>query len=218
MINTSVLISDRRRIIEIGAVFLTGAGKFIFMDWLQWKLPFIVFAILVWSAYVFIRQRQVPYILKYWGFRTDNFKQVIRLVLPFGITSVIVFLMIGFYLGTINITWHIFPILLFYPIWGTIQQFLVIGIVAGNLKDLKQRKFPNHLIIFITALLFGILHYPFYWLILGTFLLALFYGYIYLKTRNVFVMGIFHGWLGALFFYTVVGRDPFTEVFGNISS
>ena len=49
---------------------------------------------------------------------------------------------------------------------------------------------------------------------IGTFLLALFYGMVYLKTRNVWVMGILHGWLGALFFYTVVGRDPFAEVFG----
>lgn len=50
---------------------------------------------------------------------------------------------------------------------------------------------------------------------LGTFLLALFYGYVYLRVRNVFMLGLFHGWLGGLFFYTVVGRDPFLEVFGK---
>ncbi|HEU5148393.1 MAG TPA: hypothetical protein VFT90_16820 [Chryseosolibacter sp.] len=61
----------------------------------------------------------------------------------------------------------------------------------------------------------GALHYPFYWLMIGTFLLALFYGYVFLRLRNVYVMGILHGWLGAVFFYTVVGRDPFAEVFGT---
>lgn len=212
---TSSFISDNRRKAEIVAVLVTATGKFVFMDWLEWKLPFILIAILGWSTYVLKRQRQVPNIIKYWGFRFDNFRQVSRIVLPFGITSVIMFIVIGFYLDTVNITWHIIPILLLYPIWGTIQQFLVIGIVAGNLKDLTQIKSPNRLIIFLTALLFGIVHYPYYWLMLGTFVLALFYGYIYLRVRNVYVMGIFHGWLGALFFYTLVGRDPFAEVFGK---
>ena len=50
---------------------------------------------------------------------------------------------------------------------------------------------------------------------LGTFVLALLYGYCYLRARNLFVLGLFHGWLGALFFYTVVDRDPFMEVFGR---
>src|SRR5690606_33338082 len=124
-------------------------------------------------------------------------------VLPFGLAAVVIFFCLGFYLGTINLTWHIIPILIIYPIWGTIQQYLVIALVAGNLKDQHSNKFSDAIIIVTTALLFGFLHYPFYWLVLGTFVLALFYGYVYLRERNVYVMGIFHGWLGALFFYTV---------------
>lgn len=209
-------MTDRRRIAEIGFVVITGAGKFIFMDWLQWKLPFILTAIFGWTVYVIVRQKQVPGILRYWGFSADNFRNVLKMVLPFGVASIIVFFLIGFYLQSMILSWHIVPVLLLYPVWGVIQQFLVIAIVAGNLKDLKCRRFPDTLIILLTALLFGILHYPFYWLIAGTFVLALFYGYIYLRARNVYVMGIFHGWLGALFFYTVVGRDPFAEVFGKV--
>lgn len=210
-----LLISDRQRIAEISAVILTGAGKFIFMDWLQWKLLFITIAISGWIIYVSLRRKQIPGILQYWGFRTDNFREVAKIVLPFGMISMIVFFLLGFYFETIDITWHIIPVLVLYPVWGTIQQFLVISIVAGNLKDLKESKFPVPVIILVTALLFGFLHYPFYWLIFGTFLLALFYGYVFLRSRNVYVMGIFHGWLGAMFFYTVVGRDPFAEVFGK---
>ncbi len=37
-----------------------------------------------------------------------------------------------------------------------------------------------------------------------------------LRIRNVYVLGILHGWLGALFYYTVVDRDPFIEVFGKL--
>ena len=185
------------------------------MDWLEWKLPFISIAIIAWGGYALIRRSQAPGILKYWGFRKDNFTQVMRIVLPFGIIAIVVFFIVGFYLNTINLTWHIIPILILYPIWGTIQQFLVIGLVAANVKDLKNNKLPDTAIILLTAVLFGLLHYPFYWLMAGTFVLALFYGYVYLKARNVYVMGMFHGWLGALFFYTVVGRDPFEEVFGK---
>ena len=47
----------------------------------------------------------------------------------------------------------------------------------------------------------------------GTFILALFYGYVYLKIKNIYALGIVHGWLGALFYYTVVNQDPFADVF-----
>jgi membrane protease YdiL (CAAX protease family) len=208
-------ISDKHRKMEIGAVMLTAAGKFIFIDWLQWQLPFIIAAILGWTTYVILRHSQIPGVMQYWGFRRDNFGKVLQIVLPFGAISIASFFLLGYYLDTINLTWHIIPIMILYPIWGTIQQFLLMALVAGNLQDLKRERLPDAVIIFAAALLFGIVHYPYYWLILGTFVLALFYGYVYLKTRNVIIMGIFHGWLGGLFYYTVVGRDPFAEVFGR---
>lgn len=209
-------ISDKRRKYEIAAVVLTGVGKLVFMDLLQWKLPFIIIVMVGWASYVIYQSRKVAGILPYWGFRTDNFREVTRRILPFGIVSVIAFLVVGFQLDTINLSWHIIPILILYPIWGTIQQFLVIGLVAGNLQDLKKNRLNEFVIIASTAVLFGLVHYPYYWLMAGTFILALLYGFIYLRGRNVYVMGLFHGWLGGLFFYTVVDRDPFAEVFGKL--
>jgi membrane protease YdiL (CAAX protease family) len=69
----------------------------------------------------------------------------------------------------------------------------------------------------ITAILFSLLHYPNLWLMVGTFVLALLYTIVYLRERNLYALGMFHGWLGALFYYTVVERDPFMEVFGQIA-
>ncbi len=200
---------------EIIAVTLTGLGKIAFMDILNWRLPFISIAVLAWTAYVVYRSRRVPGMLRYWGFRIDNSRASLRILLPIAIAAVVAFLVIGYFRGTINLTWHIFPVLLLYPIWGTIQQFLVIGLVAGNLRDIRSSRLSIHVIVFLTALLFGLVHYPSHWLMSGTFLLALLYGYVYLRVRNVFILGLFHGWLGAVFFYTVVGRDPFLEVFGD---
>lgn len=137
-------------------------------------------------------------------------------MLPFGVLSVLTFFVLGFLQGTIHLSWHLLPILIIYPIWGTIQQFLLIGLVTGNCQDLRNYSMPKAGILLLSALLFAGVHYPHYWLIVATFVLALFYGYIYLQARNVYILGLFHGWLGGFFFYTVVDRDPFVEVFGKL--
>jgi len=213
---TSFSISNKRRILEMSAVLLTAIGKFFFMDYLNWRFPFVVVAIISWASYIIYRNRTKTGIIKYWGFRTDNFKTVLRKVLPFGLFSLIAFICIGLYQDTINITWHIIPILILYPIWGIIQQFLLIALTAGNMQDLKGQNLNKGIIILFSALLFASVHYPFVWLIIGTFILALFYGLIYLSERNIFVLGLFHGWLGGLFYYTVLDRDPFLEMFGKL--
>ena len=206
-------VSDKTRLIEILGVVLTAIGKFIFMDYLNWRLLYVVFAITSWLLYIIYRHKIEKGIIRYWGFRTDNFISVLKLMMPFGIISIILFLGIGYYQNTINITWHILPLLITYPIWGSIQQFLIIGLIAGNLNDLNNKKLSKGLVIFITAILFSVVHFPSIWLMIGTFILALFYGYVYLKEKNIYAMGALHGWLGALFYYTVVNRDPFQEVF-----
>ena len=213
---TPLSISNKRRILEIIAVILTAAGKFIFMDYLNWRFLFVSIAIISWITYIIYRSKKQPTILKYWGFRTDNFKSVLKRVLPFGLPAVISFIGVGFYQSTINITWHIIPILVLYPLWGTIQQYLLIALTAGNLQGLKGQKLNKGVIILLSALLFGFIHYPYTWLMIATFILALFYGWIYLKDRNLYVLGLFHGWLGGIFYYTVLERDPFLEMFGKL--
>jgi uncharacterized protein len=213
---TVVSTSDKTKALEISAVILTAVAKFLFMDYLNWKLPFIIITIIFWVCYIIYRSKRNPGITKYWGFRSDNFSQVIKIILPFAIAAFIILICIGIFQHTIKITWHILPILLLYPLWGIIQQFLLIALTAGNLYDYKNVKIPKVFIIIITSSLFGLIHYPFVWLMIGTFILAIFYSLIYLRQRNIYALGIFHGWLGAFIFYTVVNRDPFTETFGRI--
>ncbi len=200
----------------MSAVILTAAGKFVFIDYLNWRFAFAATVIVAWSVYIIFRSRNEKEILIYWGFRTDNFTLVVRKILPVGALSVIAFFAIGFYQNTINITWHIIPILILYPIWGVIQQFLLIALMVGNMRDLKGKHLNNSAIILFSALLFSSIHYPFVWLMIGTFFLAIFYGFIYLREKNIYALGLFHGWLAGLFYYTVVGRDPFLEMFNKI--
>jgi uncharacterized protein len=208
-------ISDRTRAFEITAVILTAGGKFLFMDLLQWRLPFILFTLVAWSIYAYLRWKSEPTVLHYWGFRTDNINRVLRLLRPLGLITVAAFFVIGNIRNSLNLTWHIFPILITYPVWGTIQQFLCVGLVAGNLQHMR-RPVNKQLIILQTAIFFSLVHYPNLWLMIGTFVLALVYSACYLRERNLYALGLIHGWLGGLFYYTVVGRDPFMEVFGPL--
>lgn len=195
---------------------MTALGKFLFYDILDQRFAYIIILFAFWGWYVRGRVRKTPSLLTEWGFRKDNFKRVLKRVVPFGLIALIVCIVIGNINETINIHWHIIPILIVYPIFGTLQQFLLMSFVAGNMQS--QGKLSPLLIILVTSALFGFLHYPYYWLILGTFILSLFYTYIFLKERNLYVLGLFHGWLGAIFYYTIVDEDPFIEVFGPFLS
>lgn len=209
----SIIISDKRRVLEILCVTITAIGKFVFMDFLNFRFPYVAFVVLAWAGYVYYRYKEQPTILKYWGFRTDNLKKGILFLLPFAILSVVSFLIVGYFQKSINLTWHIIPILITYPIWGIIQQFLIMSLIAGNLHAIRSWKVPKVVTILLTAILFSVVHFPNIWLMSGTFVLALFYGFVFLKHGNIYALGIFHGWLGAVFYYTVVGTDPFADIF-----
>ncbi len=202
-------------LVEIGLALLTGIGKIIFMDRLNWRLPYISVVIIGWLSYILWQRKRNPDQLVRWGFQRDHFWGVAKRVAWFGVLAVAIFMVIGFIQNSLQWTWHLFPILLIYPLWGVFQQFMVISLVVGNWQDMNQTGKRSAPILLLAATLFALVHYPHGWLMGGTFVLALFYGAIFLKERNIYVLGILHGWLGAVFFYTVLGRDPFQEVFGK---
>jgi uncharacterized protein len=207
--------SHQTIILELLAIAATAIGKFFFMDFLKWRLSFIVVCLTGWLLYILYWYMKDSMVVRNWGFRQDTFWPTVYLLFPFALLSIMTCLVVGYYKNTLNLHWHILPLLVVYPIWGTIQQFLVMSLVAGNLQDLKIQWLNKSSIILISAILFGALHFPYLWLMIGTFVLSLVYGFIFLKIRNLYALGIFHGWLGALIFYSLVNRDPWAEVFGN---
>lgn len=209
-------ISDKRRFFEIAASILTGLAKILFVDVLHQKLIFIIIACLFWIGYLIRRYRQDKQVLVYWGFTKSNFWKSFKRLALYVSLSVLAFLAYGLYFNVLIFNWHIIPILLIYPLWGVIQQYLVMSLVAGNLKDQDKFKISNFWIILLTASLFAIIHYPEKLLIGGTFLLALVYASEYLREKNLWVLGIYHGWLGCLYYFFVLGRDPWLEVFGAL--
>ena len=199
--------TDQRKKFEISAVLATGAGKLIFFNWLHMQFWFIMLASVFWIIYIIYCLRSDSSIILWWGFRKEGFMESLRMIVPLAIIALILFILYGIKSGKMILSWHIFPSLILYPLWGTIQQFLIMALIAGNLDTLQSLKVPRYLSILITAFVFSVVHYPFYLLIEGTFFLAILYALIYFKHRNLWVLGLFHGWLGSFFYFFVLGRD-----------
>jgi hypothetical protein len=202
---------DSSRLLEIILVIATGLGKFLFVDVLNLKFYYVISACMFWIIYVVLRARTLPGIFSYWGFRKKGFKESLKIMLPLSAVVVTSFVIIGIINKTIIFNWHIIPILILYPCWGTIQQFLIIGLINRNLTDLKKTKLSRGVITLFAASLFAIVHFPSWPLIGATFLLAIFYSFIYLRFNNLWMLGLFHGWLGGLFYFFLLNRDPWLE-------
>jgi len=84
---------------------------------------------------------------------STHFKQPFKELFPIGLLFILAFILIENLLGTNILSWHIIPILLLYPIWGVIQQFLVVGLVAKNLDTLEGVNIPRVGIILFTGYL-----------------------------------------------------------------
>jgi membrane protease YdiL (CAAX protease family) len=203
----------RARWIEIAAVILTGALKFLLVDWLNLKLFYISGAILFWIAFIFIKYRKNNAILKEWGFQRDHFKRSILFLLPFAIFTSFLILLYGVKVNATFLNWHIIPILIFYPLWGVIQQFMLVGLIGANLRTLSGRRLGQTWIILITSLMFALAHIPVYPVMLLAFCMELFFTYSYFRWKNLWSLGLVHGWVAGLLYFFVLERDMWDELF-----
>ena len=206
-------ISNQTRLVEIFLVFLTAAGRFISVLWLNQRIIYVLIAITFWISYIIYKYQKQRELFPYWGFRKDNFKKSFLMILPIALVVIAGFVLVGWWRNTLIINWHLIPILLLYPAWGVVQQFLLMALVAGNMKDMDGNKLPDYLIVFLTAVLFALVHYPSYLLMGGTFVLAIVYTILYFREKNLWALGIYHGWLGGCFYFFVLGNDPWKVSF-----
>jgi hypothetical protein len=208
--------SHRRAGLEVAAVILTGGVHLVFEEVLHMKAPFIVLAVLGWGLYLGMTIRRNPGVLEVWGLRIDRLPRDARwpgLVVLGGIAALAV---AGAVRGNLTFTWHMLPLLVLYPIWGTLQQFMLQAMVSRNLETWLTSRWW---ITAVAAVLFGAVHWPDRFLMGGTFVLALLFTPLYLRDRSLLPLGIAHGWLGVLAYYWLLGRDPglelWMELFGS---
>ncbi len=204
--------SDRRRWIEILAVVLTGGLKYVMVDWLNFRVFYITAACLAWSLYIISRYRHDRNSLQRWGFRKENFKHSFLFILPFAILTIAIIFWYGLHFNKSFLNWHVIPVFFLYPLWGMIQQFMMTALIAGNLQALNSLDLGKYQVILITSLLFSMVHFPYLSLMIYAFLMEILFTYTYFKWRNLWSLGLFHGWVSSLLLFFVLGRDLWSEL------
>jgi CAAX prenyl protease-like protein len=176
---------------------------------------FIGVACLAWAVYLVIRFLQSPGILQHWGFRVDNLRQASFLPVCFLGAGVIAFAAYAWTQGYLRFPWQTWILLLIYPIWGIVQQFLALGIVLNNLERVPWLGERPALAGLMCATMFGLIHIYNTNLALATFVLEIGLIAHYRRYRNLWPLGFLHGWLGGLFYLWVLNEDLWTEIFPN---
>lgn len=177
--------------------------------------PFVVGACALWLAFFVRRARRDPRWLREWGLRLDGLARAARAPFAFAVVAAAALALYAAANGRLQFPPHALFCLLLYPVWGIIQQVLVLGVVVGNLEKLAYFRAHRVLLVALGAALFGAVHLPDLVLVAGTTGLALLYVPHFLRYRHALPLGIVHGWIGTLFYLWVLGRDPWLELFGN---
>ena len=199
---------------EAWAVVLTGVLHLVFEEVLHQKALFIALAVLGWGSYIVLSARRDPGVLQTWGFRRDNLRAALPAPTIFSLLAFLALAGAGLAQDTLRLNWHMVPLLLLYPIWGLIQQLLIQALFVRNVvREVPALRAP-WLIVPLAAFLFGIVHWPDVRLMVATFLLGLAFTPMYLHVRNLWPLGIYHGWLGVFAYFWLLDRDPWIEVFG----
>lgn len=197
---------------EILAVLITGLLKFVLMDWLNFRAFYIAGACLFWIIFIYRRYQGSPGILQKWGFRKDNLKQPLLWLLPFAIPVILAIVAYGTIYNASFLNWHFLPVLLFYPLWGLFQQFMIAGLVAGNLVELPESRLSKPQAILMVSFLFALIHYPSWPLAIYVFVMEMVFLIVYFKWNNLWALGLYHGVVSSFFLFFVMGRDLFTEL------
>lgn len=200
-----------KRFAVILAVIITVLLKFIMADWLNWRSFYITAACLFWFAFIYVSYKKDPLVMKSWGFQRYNFRKSLLSLLPFAMVILIGSIVYGIIFNAFFLNWHILPVLVLYPAWGTIQQFIVAGLVAGNLRSMTEGRLTDMQINLFISLLFSLIHYPGVPLMMYTFVMEFFLIRAYFKYNNLWVLGLYHGWLSSIYIFIVLGRDLWDE-------
>ena len=198
------------------AVVITGSMKYILMDWLELRAFYIGAACMFWIIFISKRYHEDFAVLKRWGFRKEHFKRTFLFLLPFALTVIAGIVWYGIAFNATFLNWHVIPVLVLYPLWGIIQQFMMVALIAGNLRTLSGLHFKDSQVIVLTSLLFALVHYPSWPLMIFAFFMELGFISVYFKWRNLWPLGLYHGWVGSLLLFFVMGRDLWNELWPMI--
>lgn len=152
--------------------------------------------------------------LKSVGLRFDNLNMAFSATISIFILTLVLFLIANIFLsykckGRINLRHKIvqknfFKSLLLYPLWGIVQQFLVLGFFYYYVSSLFG---VGWLSFFTTVFFFSTIHFPNIKFMIFTFLGEVLILYFFTLVPNIIILGIYHGIFGTLFYYLFLSDD-----------
>ncbi|MFQ5843422.1 MAG: type II CAAX prenyl endopeptidase Rce1 family protein [Planctomycetota bacterium] len=199
---------------EVSAVVATGLAHLVVSNALDRLGVFVAGALLFWGGYVIVRVRRDRGVLADWGFRRENLRPAFRAASAVALVAVLLMAGIAALRGSLALHVHLLPLFLLYPVWGLAEQYFVQALVARNLRAAGGLLAKPRVIVPVCAVLLAVVHLPDPVLTLATLLLGGVFTAIYLRWRNLWPLGLYHGWLGALCYFWILGHDPWLEVVG----
>jgi uncharacterized protein len=203
---------SRRALLEMSAVALTGVGHLAFSE-LDASAVYIPLVMSAWGGYVYHRARTEPEFLREIGFTSEGLGGAFRDASLLAGGALALMAAYGAAQGSLALDADMIPLLALYPAWGLVQQLLVQGFVAGNLADAPGWSLSPYVVTPVTAAVFASVHLPNLGLTAGTFALGLGYTPIYLRHRNLWPLGLYHGWLGVFYYFWFLEQNPWRELF-----
>ena len=197
-----------RQWVELGAVALTAAGHLASPLLPVPRIVFTSVAVLAWGAWLATRDRET---LRGWGLTRKNLVPAFTAATAFAAPAALAMFAWGWFTGEGLVPAHAVICLIVYPAWGLVQQLLVQGLVTKNLVEVGGR--PAAAVV-VSSALFGLVHWPYPVLMVATFGLGLVFAPLWLRWRNLWPLALYHGWLGTILYYQVIGEDPLRRVLG----
>jgi hypothetical protein len=179
------------------------------------NVVFIVSAALFWIGFAVVRARQDPAVLDAWGFRKRNLLPASVAAALLGFVSAAALAGYAWWHETLRFPAHTWVLLLLYPLWGLVQQFVTLGIIVGNLQRLPGWEGRRALVWLAGVLLFGLIHAYDARLAVGTAVLEMAVIPLFWRFGNLWPLGVLHGWMGALFYLWGLNIDMWDLTFGG---
>lgn len=173
-------------------------------------LKLMALAILVtgWVGWVLWRGRHGRPVWRDWGFRVDNLPRAVVEHWGLAVAAVGVLALAGAALGTLGTQPVLWVVLLLYPGWALVQQFVLQNLFVDNMRNLG---FPRWTLPVAAAAVFGGAHLPDVPLALLAATAGLLLTWLWLRRANIWTISITHAALGTAAFLWVLGRDPVLE-------